>query len=143
MRGGYVHNRVLLEPIAQTALDLGMKVDCEISIVVGERTVYGDLFIQSASRRILVEAEMSSKRITNDLEKAVALKVCELWLVVPNPRVAQSVRRKIAQQPVVLGKHALFVLLLPQALQRLREYCDLFSEANARSEKKSDRKEGW
>ncbi len=119
MRGGYVHNSVLLDPIAHKALKLGAQVDREVAIRVGERTLYGDLLIQGGARRILVEAELSAKRIPNDLVRAVALGACELWLVVPNPRVARSVRKRLSQQPVGPGTPGSFILLLPQALQRL------------------------
>ncbi len=131
MRGGYLHNYVLLHPIAQQALRLGAQIDREVTIKVGRHVRYGDLLIQSGLRRILVEGEMSSKRITNDLAKALAVEACELWLVVPNPRVARSIRRKLLHQSVVPDVSGLFVLLLPQALQRLTECSDLISGSNA------------
>lgn len=118
MRGGYVHNRVLLDPIDQKAWSLGVQVDREVAIRVDEKALYGDLLIRGSSKRILVEAELSSKRIPNDLAKAAALGACELWVVVPNPRVARSVRRKLLQLPIEPGT-GLFILSLPQALQRL------------------------
>ena len=124
MRGGYIHNRVLLDPIDQKAWRFGAQVDREVSIRVGGQVLYGDLLIRSGSKRILVEAELSARRIPNDLAKAVAFRVSELWLVVPNPRLAQSVRRKLLQQSIVPGTSGLFILLLPQALQRLeRIFC--------------------
>ena len=82
MRGGYIHNRVLLEPIAQKALCIpGARVDQEVAIRVDDQILYGDLLIQFGSRRILVEAELTSKRIENDLIKAAAMEPCELWVV--------------------------------------------------------------
>ena len=119
MRGGYVHNRVLLDPIDLRAWRCGLQVDREVMIRVDERVLYGDLLIRGRSKRILVEAELSSKRIRNDLAKAAALGVCELWLVVPNPTVAQSVWRKLLRQSIDPGTSRLFILSLPQALQRL------------------------
>ena len=92
MRGGYVHNRVLLDPIDTKAWRSGARVDREVAIRVGGQVLYGDLLIRDGSKRILVEAELSSKRIPNDLAKAAAFEVCELWLVVPNPGVARSVQ---------------------------------------------------
>ena len=119
MRGGYIHNRVLLDPIAQKAWQFGAQVDREVAIRVDERILYGDLLIRASSKRILVEAELSSKRIPNDLAKAAALGACELWVVVPNPRVVRSVRQKLSRLPIEPGSPGLFILLLPQALQRL------------------------
>ena len=124
MRGGYVHNHVLLDPIEQKARRLGAAVDREAAIRVGGRVLYGDLLIRDGSRRILVEAELSSRRVPNDLAKAAALGACDLWVVVPNPKVARSVRWKLSQQGIQ-PRPGLFVLLLPQALQRLGELNEL------------------
>ncbi len=137
MRGGFIHNQVLLDPIAQNASQLGFHVDREVPIAVGERVLYGDLLIQRHSQLVLVEAELSSKRIANDLLKAEASGACELWLVVPNPKVARSVRRTLSRQPFKPSTFGLFVFLLPLALQRLREFSELISESNLETEKKS------
>ncbi len=94
MRGGYVHNHVLLDPIEQKARRLGAAVEREAAIRVGGRVLYGDLLIRGGSRRILVEAELSSRRVPNDLAKAAALGTCDLWVVVSNSRVAGSVARQ-------------------------------------------------
>ena len=119
MRGGYIHNRVLLDSIDQQARRFGAQVDREVAINVGEQILYGDLLIRGSTQLILVEAELSSKRIPNDLAKAAALGACELWVVVPNPRIARSVRQKLLQLSFGPGASGLFILSLPQALQRL------------------------
>ena len=131
MRGGYIHNRVLVDPIAQKALCIpGARVDQEVAIRVGNQILYGDLLIQFGCQRILVEAEITAKRIENDLVKAAAMEPCELWVVVPNPRVKKSVERKLSRQLIPLQRVKLFVLLLPQALQRLTEFSELISGSN-------------
>lgn len=119
MRGGYIHNSVLLDPITQSALLFGTQVNREVAIEVDGKILYGDLLIRGSSKRILVEAELSSKRIPTDLAKAAAVGVCELWIVVPNLRVAKSVRQKLLQLSIEPGTPGLFILSLPQALQRL------------------------
>ena len=119
MRGGYIHNRVLLDPIAEKAWRFGVQVDREVAIRIDGRVLYGDLLIRGSSKRILIEAELSSKRILNDLAKAAVLGACELWVVVPNPRIARSVRQKLLQLPIETETSGLFILSLPQALQRL------------------------
>lgn len=119
MRGGYIHSRVLLDPIAQTAWRFGGQVDREVAIRVNGKVLYGDLLIRDSSKRILVEAEMSSRRIPSDLAKATALGACELWVVVPNPRVARCVRQKLLRLSIEPGTSRLFILSLPKALQRL------------------------
>ena len=136
MRGGYIHNRVLLDHIVKKASQFGATVCREASIEIGEKVRFGDLLIQMGSQKILVEAEMSSKRIENDLAKAAALDVCELWLVAPNPRVVRSIRRKLSQMSIMQGIPGLFILLLPQALQRLEHLFELISFPNAETEKK-------
>lgn len=141
MRGGYVHNRVLIEPIERAARRLGCEVDREVPIGREGRVLYGDLLIRQASTRILVEVEMSSRRIPNDLSKVAALEVCDLWIVVPNSRVAGSVRRKLSRQGTQ-PRPGLFVLLLPQALQRLEELFALNSGSNAVSEKEKRKRVG-
>ncbi len=140
MRGGYIHNRVLLDPIAEMASRFGARVDREVSIRVDDRVLYGDLLVEGGSRRILVEAELSAKRLLSDMAKAVLLGVTELWLVVPNPRVAGSVRRKLLRQSIVPGRSGLFVLLLPEALQRLEEFSQLNSGSKVDSGKESEKK---
>lgn len=135
MRGGYIHNRVLIGLVAQEAMRLGIHVDYEVVIKVGEKIMYGDLLIQYGLRRILVEAEMSSKRIANDLAKAETLKA-ELWILVPNPRVAQSVRRKLSKLSNVSGNNGKLILLLPQAIQRLGKFYELNSGSNVEKENK-------
>ena len=119
LKGGYVHNIVLLDPIERSAQQLGAECNCEAKIRIGERTLYGDLLIELASERVLVEAELSPKRIVNDLAKAEAFRVRELWLVVPNPVVGQAVRRRLQQLSTLPGPFRVFVLSLPQALERL------------------------
>ena len=135
MRGGYIHNHVLLDPIEQKARRLGASVDREAAIRVAGRVLYGDLLIRDGSRRILVEAELSSRRIPKDLAKASALGPCDLWIVVPNPRVARSVRRKLSRHGIK-SEPGLFILLLPEALQRLEKLIELNSGSNVNSEKK-------
>ncbi len=141
MRGGYVHNHVLLDPIEQKARRLGAAVDREAAIRVGGRVLYGDLLIRGGSRRILVEAELSSRRVPNDLAKAAALGACELWVVVPNSRVAGSVRWNLSQDGTQ-SRPGLFVLLLPQALQRVEELIELNSGSNVEIETEKTKRVG-
>ena len=141
MRGGYIHNHVLIDLVAQEAMRLGAQIDCEVAIEVGEKIMYGDLLIQNGLQRILVEAEMSSKRIANDLAKAAALDVCELWILVPNPKVAQSVKRRLSKQSIKLVTPGLFILLLSQALQRLAKFSELNSQAKVITERKKTGKQ--
>jgi uncharacterized glyoxalase superfamily metalloenzyme YdcJ len=134
VRGGYVHNHVLLDPIERKARQLGAVVDREAAITAGGRVLYGDLLIRNGSRQVLVEVEMSSRRVPNDLAKAMAQAAC-LWIVVPNARVAESVRRKLSRHETQ-PQPRLFVLSLPQALQRLEAMIELNSGSNVERKRK-------
>ena len=96
-RGGHIHNLVLLGPIAEMALAIPKaRVDREAAIKVGDRILYGDLLIQTDHFRVLVEVELTAKRAVNDLAKAAAVAPCELWIVVPNRRVREAVKRRLS-----------------------------------------------
>lgn len=140
--GGFVHNRVLLDPIQDAALRLGASAQREVATGRGRHGRYGDLLIQLGSHQILVEAELSSKRIANDLAKAEQFQSTELWIVVPTSRVARSVRQELLRLSVPPNKPGLFVLLLPQALERLMSLFSLNSGSYVRAEKPENKLEG-
>lgn len=136
MRGGHVHNRVLLGPVEQVASNLpDVQVEPEAAIEVGNQTLYADLLITIGSKRILIEAEMSARRIEKDLEKAIAFEQCELWIVVPDPKVRKSVQRKLAAQPKPDKRLSVLVLFFSQAIERVRELSDLNSRTIVRENK--------
>jgi len=126
VKGDDIHNILLAEPIEKKALQLGAKVEQEFPIRVGSKTYFGDLFIQHCSQRILIEIEMSEKRIANDLIKAEALN-SELWIVVPNKRVAQSVSRKLSKLSNSTEKNRKFIFYFSQAIQRLEDISGLIT----------------
>ena len=130
MKGGFVHNRVLLLPIAKSAMEFGAGVEIEVPIRAGKQILFGDLLIRHGDWSVLVEAEMSSRRIASDVEKARSLNVTELWIVVPNPRVRRSTQRSLLRQWMNGKSLDVSILLLSQALQRLRDLFDLSSVPN-------------
>ena len=136
MKGGFIHNHILLSPIANEATRLGMHVTCEAPIRVQNKVFFGDLLIQSDVLRILVETEMSPRRVENDLVKAAALNVSELWIVVPHFGMARLVRWKLSELGIGPEIPGLFVLVLPQAIQRLRNFYQLNSVSDTKTEKK-------
>ena len=129
--GGFIHSRVLIERIDQAFQEAGARTWREAPARDGSRTGYVDLLVHIGTRRISVEAELSAKRVGNDLEKAARLGVNELWIVVPNHRVARPVRRKLERLPVRPDHTDTFVFSLVQALQRVRTCFPLFSGAYA------------
>ena len=121
MRGGFLHNKVLIEPLDTSLRRAGAVTHLEYAVRVDDRIGYVDLFAELIGRRIAVEAERSVHRIEGDLRKAEALEVDELWIVVPTAGVARSVRRKLRSITVGIDCRRVFVLTQGQALQRVRK----------------------
>ena len=122
MRGGYLHNHVLVDRLDAAWRSVGASTAREIAITddYGQISGYTDLLARLGPYLIAMEVELSCRRVARDLEKAMALAVTELWIVVPSIRVRRSVERRLQR----LGpdpKHGIvFVLTLGQALQRVR-----------------------
>ena len=135
-RGGYVHNCLLLEPLERSFVGAGASVRRETPVSISGGTCFGDLLVEHGGRRILVEAERSPHRITNDLHKGMALEVDELWIVVPDTATARAVATRLRRMSVYPNRGGLFVLTLGQALQRVTNCFPLFSKPNEPSENK-------
>ena len=133
----FIRRIVLIIAVAETICNVAVSSDVQFPIKVDGHVLFGDLLVQSDAQKILVEAEMGSKRIMNDLAKAQALG-CPLWVLIPNPNVARSVRRKLLQQSIKLGTIGIFILSLTQAIQRLEHFFELNSGSNAASENKKE-----
>lgn len=146
MRGGFVHNRLLLEPLAIQAAALGVNANTEVAPCLGRRAGYADLVLEFGDHRIVVEAEFSGRRIVNDLRKAAGLRATELWLVVPDNRAARSVRQSLGDHHIRPKACGIFVFTLPQAIKRLGQIFPLISGSNVLSEmtvnKKTNRTRG-
>lgn len=128
MRGGYLHNCVLLDPIEAHFLALGAATRREWTIRVGERTCFIDLMVELVdSRRIACEAELTADRIVRDIEKAVAAGASLLLIVVPSTKVARAARqaaRKCCRSPQTMP---VWILPLGGMRQRLRSCFPLIS----------------
>lgn len=117
MRGGYLHNRLLVEPVAARFEVLGAVVHREHHCTAG----YMDLLIEGKAWRIACEAELRAARVGRDLAKAVALQVDLLLLVVPTRRVALLVEHKLERTTRSLGLTLPPIVVIPLGalLQRL------------------------
>lgn len=133
MRGGYLHNDILTERLDAAWRSVGASTAREIAITDDEGRVcgYTDLLVRHGPTVIVVEVELSGRRVVRDLQKAVALHATELWIVVPNARVRGAVTRKLRRIPEKPEDPTICVLSLGQALQRVRNCFSLFSRANA------------
>lgn len=130
MRGGFVHNLVMVATLAADALSVGCEVAFEVAVKLASSMGFIDIVIRKAEMLISVEAERSARRIMNDLKKAEAIDADELWLVVPTARVACTVRRRLAEVELKFEKPRIFVLTLGQARQRLALFFPLNSVPN-------------
>jgi len=95
MRGGFVHREGLLAPAAALFQGLGATVMWEHPAGKGRNAGYVDLLILYCWLRIVVEAELSSRRVENDLRKARSLAADLLVFLAPTHRVGNSIRRRL------------------------------------------------
>ena len=95
MNNGFVHNIVLLIPVAAYFRQLGADVRWEHPVSCNSFTGYVDLVVDFNGWRLACEAEMSSRRIDRDVVKAKAIGAAALGIVTPTGRVAQACRRKL------------------------------------------------
>ena len=77
MRGGYLHNQVLIGTLQRDAKALGCETQLEVPVQVQDSVWFIDLVVRSGSVLIAVEAELSARRVVRDLLKARALQ--RLW----------------------------------------------------------------
>ena len=137
MRGGYLHNDVLIDRMDTEWGMIGAQTSREAAVTddQGRTTGYIDLLVRLSSGLIAVEAELTPRRIPRDLEKAETLAVTELWIVVPDVRVRRLVKRRLQRSRATLFSGEVFVLTLGEALQRVNNYYSLFSGSNVLKKK--------
>ena len=140
MRGGFLHNHILLDPIESHFQKLGATTAREHLVASGSFTGFIDLFIEHGNQRIACEAELTPARIERDLEKAKLAEATLLLIVVPHRRIAQGVLRKLHRLDKPRPPAGLWVLPLGPALQRLRHCLPLILAVNA--EKKTENHPG-
>jgi len=129
MRGGPIHNHVLLDPVVQEFKAVGAFTYREKTVRIGKQIGYVDLYAELNSHYICIEAELSAKRIANDLNKAMALNATALWIVVPNVQVKRAVKRQLNRLHL-RSSAGIFVLTLGQAIDRVRNCFPLISGSN-------------
>ena len=130
MRGGFLHNQVLIPPIENHFERLGAHVAREYPTGEGRQVGFVDLFVEHGAWRISCEAELTAHRIENDLEKAAALHASLLLIVVPEPRVARAVRRRVVACDSEQKRLPIWILPLGPMLQRLAHCFPLISAMN-------------
>lgn len=129
MRGDFVHNAILVGQIAALLSEFGIAARLEFPIQIGTRRKFADLYARWPGVTLVCEAELSADRVWNDVEKAIAAQASHLIIVVPTPRVARLVRRRLAHAstPSVPSSLVVYVFTLGVALQRVRHLLSLMS----------------
>ncbi len=97
MRGGFLHNQLLIAPVIQFCQEHGINAHEEYPTMRGRNAGFVDLFILHGELRIVCEAECSPDRVPNDVVKAQKLEATHLMILVPNASVAKGVERKLAR----------------------------------------------
>ena len=135
-KGGYLHDNVLLASVEACGCSRGAVTRTQVHAGAGKEAGHIDLVMDWPNRSIAVEAELSSKRIGRDVLKAMNLGADELWILVPNSRIARAIHRKLKTMLIRLDQAGIFVLTLPQAVQRLSIIFPPIFEADEETENK-------
>lgn len=129
MRGGHVHNKVLLPPVITHCRALKASLSLEHPVKVGSRSGAVDILAEFNSWRLVIEAENTCRRIDWDIQKAWSLEADALLIVVPNTRVAHACRWEARQKTagVKVSRLEIHILTLGVVHQWLSDYFRLIS----------------
>lgn len=119
MRGASFCHRFMIESITHFARQRGAHVELEQAIWLGRSYGYTDAFIQRGDLRIAVEAELSARRVGNDVRKALTLHATHLLIVTPTARMARECERELARYSMPAAGPKALVCTLGMALHRL------------------------
>lgn len=119
MRGGFLHQQ-LIGPIADRFdATPGARVHHEYAAGPTIRHGAVDLFIEFRGHRIVVEAELTPRRVLWDIQKSLSLGSTHLLIVTPTAQCAQAARRRIITAGPILVPDELWVYPLGAAISRL------------------------
>lgn len=109
MRGGFVHNHVLLAPLEELFVAHGASVHREYLVTLKNGCGFMDSFVRFGCWRIACEAELCPKRVPNDMAKAIAAHAHWLLILTPRPQVATACARRLDAKPI---PHSLTICFL-------------------------------
>lgn len=117
-RGKFLHNHVLLAPMAALLTEFGAGLCFEYPVRRDGRTRgYIDLLAIVDDRRVAVEAECSIQRIVNDIRKAEVAGVDLLVIVMPNSNLARRAGNILKAQVATEDRYKSFeTWILPLGL---------------------------
>lgn len=130
MRGGFVHNSVLLAGLEATARERGAThMTREVPVRTGNGSGSIDLVVRVAGLAIAIEAETRADRGHQAIAKAESLGAAALLIVTPTRRVADLIRRSVRGSSVIAACPT-SILPLGPAQQRLEDLISQFSARN-------------
>jgi hypothetical protein len=134
MRGSYLHNTLLVAPIAALLRRAGAEVRLEYPGGRGRKAGYVDLFAEWDNWRIVCEAELLTKRIPHDIAKAVTLQADLLLIVVPDGRRARVAQQAVWRARALVRSEGLTIWTLAPgpALRRLEHFEHFMTRTNVR-----------
>lgn len=133
MRGRFLHNQLLVAPLAEALRQSGWQVNVEFHVRSETYTGFIDLKASRDGQVLAVEAELTPRRVKNDIAKAIAMNASELWIVVPEYHAARAVRAVVARH-AARKKLPIRVLTQGQAIQRVKGCFPLISMLNEQEE---------
>ena len=125
MKGGVIHETVMLNPLKKVFRQQNLVVLQQVPARPG----FVDMAVVVGTHLLAIEAEMTARRVENDLRKAASLKATWLWIVVPNNRVAESVRAKLSKLSVEHRRPWISILTIGQAMERVTSSIPFFSRS--------------
>ena len=135
MRGGYLHNTILLDPIEAFFRQAGARTRREYPVRNATTRGAIDLAASWDDALVAVEAELTPDRVDRDVQKAHAAGADLLVIVVPTRRVASAVMRHLNGNGGQTGNDVpVWILPLGPALERLQRFFPLFSTRNPGTE---------
>ncbi len=138
MRGGFVHNRVLVDRLDAAFRAIGAATWLECPIGPGFPRGFVDILATREGVRVVCEVELRANRVDHAVRKAAWLNADYLLLVTPNGRTARAIRARLARADSRAGadKPQEFILTLGQAIQWVTHSFPLLTATNGRSPEK-------
>lgn len=135
MRGGFVHNKVLLDSIDALLRRAGAQTQREVHVHRDGLRGAIDLVATMSDTKLAIEAELTPARVVRDVEKARAIEADLLVIVAPTRRIADAIVRRLHAAGVDLSSApAVCVLPLGPALEQLRRSFPFHSASNPGTE---------
>ncbi len=127
MKGRFLHNRVLIEPLAEYFRLRGVSVLPEYPIRPGRSAPAVDLYVPAY--RLVIEAELTADRVLNDRAKALAMQADMLLIVTPTRRVTDAANRRLKKAGRTEKTIVEWILPVGPALQRIRDCFPILSDS--------------